>query len=164
MLRLRERGEAYTGVWWRNLSERVHLEDPGVDGRMILHVVCYWGIDQALAFQATVNLVLLLDLHLRPFLTFILREMRVQWRRQPVDIPETGHSSALYSCWRSYFQIRQEVSRTLHSVRIPECNPIENKTINFIVLCISGGGALTRGNRGISTSLHWASRPGSLPP
>ena len=26
------RGEAYTGIWWGNLWERDHLEDPGVDG------------------------------------------------------------------------------------------------------------------------------------
>jgi len=25
-----------TGAWWRNLRERVHLEDPGVDGIIIL--------------------------------------------------------------------------------------------------------------------------------
>ena len=31
-----ERGEAYTGFWWSNLMERDHLEDPGVDGRVIL--------------------------------------------------------------------------------------------------------------------------------
>jgi hypothetical protein len=30
------RGEAYTGFWWRNLRERDHLEDPGVDGRTVL--------------------------------------------------------------------------------------------------------------------------------
>jgi len=30
------RGEAYTGVWWGNLGERDHLEDPGIDGRIIL--------------------------------------------------------------------------------------------------------------------------------
>ena len=30
------RGEAYTGFWWRNLMERDHVEDPGVDGRIIL--------------------------------------------------------------------------------------------------------------------------------
>jgi hypothetical protein len=26
----------HTGFWWRNLSEGEHLEDPGVDGRIIL--------------------------------------------------------------------------------------------------------------------------------
>jgi len=30
------RGEAYTGFWWGNLSERDHSEDPGIDGRTIL--------------------------------------------------------------------------------------------------------------------------------
>jgi hypothetical protein len=30
------RGEAYTRFWWGNLRERNHLEDPGVDGRIIL--------------------------------------------------------------------------------------------------------------------------------
>jgi hypothetical protein len=28
--------ERYTGFWWGNLRERDHLEDPGVDGRLIL--------------------------------------------------------------------------------------------------------------------------------
>jgi hypothetical protein len=28
--------EAYTVFWWRNLRERDYLEDPGVDGRIIL--------------------------------------------------------------------------------------------------------------------------------
>jgi hypothetical protein len=26
----------YSGVWWGNLRERGHLEDPGVDKRIIL--------------------------------------------------------------------------------------------------------------------------------
>ena len=26
----------YTGFWWRDLREENHLEDPGVDGRIIL--------------------------------------------------------------------------------------------------------------------------------
>jgi hypothetical protein len=30
------RGEVYTGFWWENLSERDHLEDPGVDGSVAL--------------------------------------------------------------------------------------------------------------------------------
>jgi hypothetical protein len=29
------RGEAYTGFWWGNLSERDHLGDPDVDGKII---------------------------------------------------------------------------------------------------------------------------------
>ena len=30
------RREAYTGFWWGKLRERYHLEDAGVDGRIIL--------------------------------------------------------------------------------------------------------------------------------
>jgi hypothetical protein len=33
---VKEREEACTGFWWGNLSERDHLEDPGVGGRIIL--------------------------------------------------------------------------------------------------------------------------------
>jgi hypothetical protein len=29
-------GEENTGFWWRNLRERDDLEDPGIDGRLIL--------------------------------------------------------------------------------------------------------------------------------
>jgi hypothetical protein len=30
------RGEVCTGFWWGNLRVRDHLEDPGIDGRIIL--------------------------------------------------------------------------------------------------------------------------------
>ena len=30
------RGEVYTGFWWGNLRERDHLEDLGVDKKIIL--------------------------------------------------------------------------------------------------------------------------------
>jgi len=30
------RGEVYTWFWWGNLTERDCLEDPGIDGRIIL--------------------------------------------------------------------------------------------------------------------------------
>ena len=38
------RGEVYTGLWWGNLRERGHLEDPGVDGRMILRWIFRSGM------------------------------------------------------------------------------------------------------------------------
>jgi hypothetical protein len=31
-----ERAEAFRGFWWGNLRERDHMEDTGVDGRIIL--------------------------------------------------------------------------------------------------------------------------------
>ena len=46
------RGEAYTRFWWGNLRLRGHLEEPGVDGRIILRWifrkwdVCY-GLNRA---------------------------------------------------------------------------------------------------------------------
>jgi hypothetical protein len=30
------RGGVYTKFWWGNLRERVHLEDPDIDGRIML--------------------------------------------------------------------------------------------------------------------------------
>jgi len=30
------RGEVYIGFWWRNVRERERLEDPGLDGRIVL--------------------------------------------------------------------------------------------------------------------------------
>jgi hypothetical protein len=30
------REDVHTGFWWEHLSEGDHLEDPGVDGRIIL--------------------------------------------------------------------------------------------------------------------------------
>ena len=29
-------GEVYTELWWGNLRERDHSEDPGIDGKIIL--------------------------------------------------------------------------------------------------------------------------------
>jgi len=34
-----ERIEVYTGFQWGNLREREHLEDPGIDGRIILRCI-----------------------------------------------------------------------------------------------------------------------------
>jgi len=29
------KGDEHTGFWWRNLKEREHLEDPGLDRKII---------------------------------------------------------------------------------------------------------------------------------
>jgi hypothetical protein len=41
-------GEVYTGLWWGNLWERDHLEDPGVEDRIISRWIfrkCVGGMD-----------------------------------------------------------------------------------------------------------------------
>jgi len=39
------RGEAYTGFWLGNLTERDHMGDPDVDGRIILRwIFRKWGV------------------------------------------------------------------------------------------------------------------------
>jgi hypothetical protein len=30
------RGEVYTGFWWGNLNEKDHLDDPDLDGRILI--------------------------------------------------------------------------------------------------------------------------------
>jgi len=39
------RGEAYPAFWWGNLKKRVHLEDTGVDGIIILRwILRKWNL------------------------------------------------------------------------------------------------------------------------
>jgi len=43
------RGEMYTGFWCGNLRERDHLEDLGIDGRIILSwIFRKWGVGHGL--------------------------------------------------------------------------------------------------------------------
>jgi hypothetical protein len=38
-------GEAYTGFWWGNVSDRDHFGHPGVDGRIIIRwIVRKWDV------------------------------------------------------------------------------------------------------------------------
>jgi len=47
MKHVRQKGEAYTGFWWGNLRERNRLEDPGIDGRIILRwIFRKWDMDR----------------------------------------------------------------------------------------------------------------------
>jgi hypothetical protein len=39
------RVDMYTGLWWENLRERDQLEEPGVDGRIILRwILRNWDV------------------------------------------------------------------------------------------------------------------------
>jgi hypothetical protein len=40
---MREREVMYTGFWWRNVRERDHLEDPGVD-RIMRWIFRKWDV------------------------------------------------------------------------------------------------------------------------
>jgi len=43
------RREVYTGFWWGNLKERDHLEDSGIDGRIILgRIFRKWDVGHGL--------------------------------------------------------------------------------------------------------------------
>jgi len=39
------REEVYIRIWWENVRERKHMEDSGIDGRVILNRVGCGGMD-----------------------------------------------------------------------------------------------------------------------
>jgi hypothetical protein len=37
--------KVYTAVWWENLKEKDHLEDPGLDAKIVLRLIFRkWGV------------------------------------------------------------------------------------------------------------------------
>ena len=53
MYRVWGKGEAYTGVWWRDLKERDHLGDTDIDGRIILKwIFRKWDVVMDYSFLA----------------------------------------------------------------------------------------------------------------
>jgi hypothetical protein len=40
------RGDVHTGYWWGILRERGHLEDPGLEGRIILRWTLLHGVSK----------------------------------------------------------------------------------------------------------------------
>jgi len=42
---IKETGEVHTEVWWGEVRERDHFEDPGIDGRIILRwILRKWDV------------------------------------------------------------------------------------------------------------------------
>jgi hypothetical protein len=37
--------QVYSGFWWRNLRKRAHLEDPGIDGRILRWTFRKWNVE-----------------------------------------------------------------------------------------------------------------------
>ena len=69
----RGRREVYTGVWWGNLREGDHLEEPGVDGRIILR----WMLRKWDVGAWTVSIWLRIGIFWRAFVNALVN-LRVQ--------------------------------------------------------------------------------------